>query len=914
MNTPSSVSANSTVQLIRVFVSSPSDVAEERDVLDEVVQRINNTAGQALGARLELWKWEDHAVPQIGPRTKAVVDAQTPADYDIYLGLLAHRFGTPTGRYGSGTEKEFRDALKRWGQTAKPWMLFYFKTTKVDPAQLDLAQYAKVRKFREQVEKNEKGLYATYTQVRGSNDAFFEQVETHLRNVLHMLLPRPAPPTPASPPGPPPPAADPGVPAAYRAWLARECSGVELLGLNDQQGRAVQLYQVYVPLTTATHSEEPGRGSDAAAEREAGLRLPGGETERTPELLLDQLAENSLYVEGGAGSGKSTFCRWVAGAVNAGDLPTRGPDPPKGYAEHFPEPLRDHLPLLVRLRDFWAALPSAPGGGSLARGELLTALHRWLDEKQPGGLSWACVRGHLERGRLLLMLDGCDEVPIRVGADAAAYHPRAMLLTALVDAVPHWTAAGNRVLLTSRPYGLNADEAQRLGLRQLAIAELDGSLQELLIRRWFATLAPDAVEAGQRADDLRSHLAERLELAPLVASPMLLTALCVIFNQGKRLPRDKHELYDRVVDNVLHNRYIDEQQEIPLVRNRLSVIAYGLHTGAGLDEERDTPQAEGTHAEIEQLIQRYRDESPATEPGFKGAVQACDDLLTRSGLLLPLAGKRAGFYHLTFQDFLAAQLILERESDLPTFFRRHAARAEWRSTLSFVFSSLMSRNTLPDKGIRLLENLIEPLTLETLALAVVVADCLEILAGRGVGLQTAQVERFRRLCLESIEREVPVASRCELWRVLGRLGDPRICDDLRDQADPRAWVEVPVGKYTVGGGKAYFIEPLKKRKVQLREPFRMSRYPVTNSQFRRFLDDGGYQQRGCWSDEGWQWREQNDISLWWVCRSGKPRRSPAGPVLDCPANWNGKSPRGVRKRSLILGETSGRTASAIRAN
>ena len=37
------------------------------------------------------------------------------------------------------------------------------------------------------------------------------------------------------------------------------------------------------------------------------------------------------------------------------------------------------------------------------------------------------------------MLDGFDEVPIRVGADGAAYHPRQMLLEGLADAVPHWT-------------------------------------------------------------------------------------------------------------------------------------------------------------------------------------------------------------------------------------------------------------------------------------------------------------------------------------------------------------------------------------------------------------------------------------------------------------------------------------------
>ena len=281
-----------------------------------------------------------------------------------------------------------------------------------------------------------------------------------------------------------------------------------------------------------------------------------------------------------------------------------------------------------------------------------------------------------------------------------------------------------------------------------------------------------------------------------------------------------------------------------MVRNRLSVVAYGMHTGSGLDEDRETPQAEATTAEIERMIQRYRDESPATEPGFRGAVQACDDLLTRSGVLLPRPGKRAGFYHFTFQDFLAAQLILERESDLAAFFRRRAPRQEWRSALSFVFTSLMSRSVLPDKGIRLLESLIEPLTLEALPLAVVVADCLEILAGRGVGLQDRHVGQFRQLCLDAIEREVPIQPRVELGLALGRLGDPRIVEDLRNHADPRGWVQVPTGQYTVGGGEAWSgIEPLKKQKFKVTEPFLMSRFPVTNSQFRTFLDDGGYQQR-----------------------------------------------------------------------
>ena len=114
-----------TVRLVRVFVSSPGDVAEERKLLDEIIQRINRTDGQAHGMRLELWKWETGVVPHIGPPPQDVVEAQTPP-YGIYLGMMSARFGTPTDQYSSGTEQEFHEAVLRWGKVGQPWILFYF--------------------------------------------------------------------------------------------------------------------------------------------------------------------------------------------------------------------------------------------------------------------------------------------------------------------------------------------------------------------------------------------------------------------------------------------------------------------------------------------------------------------------------------------------------------------------------------------------------------------------------------------------------------------------------------------------------------------------------------------------------------------------------------------------------------------
>ena len=62
----------------RIFVSSPGDCAREREVLDEVVERINRSESDRGDFFLQTFKWEDDVVPRIGPPPQTVVDEQTP--------------------------------------------------------------------------------------------------------------------------------------------------------------------------------------------------------------------------------------------------------------------------------------------------------------------------------------------------------------------------------------------------------------------------------------------------------------------------------------------------------------------------------------------------------------------------------------------------------------------------------------------------------------------------------------------------------------------------------------------------------------------------------------------------------------------------------------------------------------------
>lgn len=293
------------IRLVRVFVSSPGDVKAERELLDEVIGSINRVEGQASGVRLELVKWETSVVPRIGPPPQDVVDAQTP-QYDIYLGIMSSRFGTPTDKHGSGTEQEFRDAVARWGKVGQPWILFYFNDQPpLSRKPAEVQQYLQVCTFREELQSM--GIVGSYSGVRGSRDGFYEQVHEHLRQLVqtHLQPSKPAKRTKDSQAKPKPATpAKPAIPQAYRDWLQAQCADVDLLGLRVKHGQVVRLNNVYVPLTTQS-------GKEREMHRSRPPQLTPVESDK-PQLLLPLLGEYSLYVSGAPGSGKSTFCRWVA--------------------------------------------------------------------------------------------------------------------------------------------------------------------------------------------------------------------------------------------------------------------------------------------------------------------------------------------------------------------------------------------------------------------------------------------------------------------------------------------------------------------------------------------------------------------------------------------------------------------------
>jgi iron(II)-dependent oxidoreductase len=87
-------------------------------------------------------------------------------------------------------------------------------------------------------------------------------------------------------------------------------------------------------------------------------------------------------------------------------------------------------------------------------------------------------------------------------------------------------------------------------------------------------------------------------------------------------------------------------------------------------------------------------------------------------------------------------------------------------------------------------------------------------------------------------------------------------------------LEVPAGECTIGAtasGFAYDNERPRHR-TDVRG-FLIGQSPITNASYLTFVEGGGYERREWWSEEGWAWKEQFDITR------------PAGWTADLRAEW-----------------------------
>lgn len=127
-----------------LLLSCPGDVVDLKDIVKDCVDDFNRFHGSANNIKIELKHWSEDAYPQSGGSAQELLNKQFIHGCDACVALFGNRFGSPTDKYGSGTEEEIEDMINNEKQ-----VFMYFIERPVNPNTIDTKQLDKVRLFKE---------------------------------------------------------------------------------------------------------------------------------------------------------------------------------------------------------------------------------------------------------------------------------------------------------------------------------------------------------------------------------------------------------------------------------------------------------------------------------------------------------------------------------------------------------------------------------------------------------------------------------------------------------------------------------------------------------------------------------------------------------------------------------------------
>lgn len=540
----------------------------------------------------------------------------------------------------------------------------------------------------------------------------------------------------------------------YRAQLEAETRHLEVRGFHIHDGRAVKplpIEEIYTPL-----HHQGDRGG---------------------ELLESVLRYRAVLIQGDPGSGKTMFLRRVAFELaRKGDplleMPHRG------------------FPLLLRISDLDQHVHEC-----LARHTSDAPTQkddpRWLAHALASPMNappCEFFEAKLKDKETVVLLDGLDEAQSEDRRDVVA-----AIIRRAAKQLPC------RFVVTSRP-SLRQDNEP--GFTRVTIADLEPSSRTHFLMRWSQVLySNDPSAATRNRDNLEAALATRPDVEEMARSPLMLTAIAVIYWNDKRLPDHRAALYSAVVNWLAVVRVRPGVNTDEYLR-RFSTLAFAMQADPA-----------GRQVSVD-LTKAARDLRPVPFKEAKRFLQAEE---AESGMIVSRGGGIA-FKHLTFQEYLAACHL----DGLMDFIPETAAqpsriyRPEWREVMCLLAGRLSQPRAqhLVDAMIAQCGN-----DLEARARCV---DLLSAMIGERPGFDAGdgyrELARSMLALFEDTEenRKIPAKVRAVAAEALGAFGTKR----LRKPSDPDYWVA---------------LDP--PAEFHLR-PFRIGRFPVTVFEYKDFVDSG----------------------------------------------------------------------------
>jgi formylglycine-generating enzyme required for sulfatase activity/energy-coupling factor transporter ATP-binding protein EcfA2 len=650
--------------------------------------------------------------------------------------------------------------------------------------------------------------------------------------------------------------------AAYLSFLKGAYRALDFRGIRqlDSFAREMLLEEVYVPLVARPEAPEGDTWERRLAGRRVGLDafpeeslawIPKGDA--LPLKVEEALGKQPrVVVLGDPGSGKSTLLKYLA--LRLADEPGAP------------------LPVLVPLNAYARELQRSDLSLQSFLPKYFGGLSKDLENLQ--GLFDAAIRA----GQAVILLDGLDEVQDR----------RPHLVHKVEAFADRAVAAGCKLVVTSRIVGYKDAPLAAKNWSLYTLLDFERPAIEDFARKWCL-----AFEKGSRgqldepaqaaAETERKALMDAIDANPgvarLASNPLLLTILALIKRQGVSLPQRRVELYDLYLDTLIRSwnkaRALDRQPVGPELDTNQILMTLGP---LALWLRAANPSA-GVVSEDELLAELTR-HFMGEDWGFKrgeAAIHAREFLESvhhYSNLLVERGQGQYGFMHLTFEEMLAAYGLYQGEiADSLAIIQTHLTDPAWRETILLAVGVWGLANKKPREAAKVVREMLKMACdgPDACQNALMAGACLEDVGETGLGRAAAN-EVIDTLLAVAQNRGLPPPTQRDAGFILGRLAANNSFFLERIRPDLDDWVRIPSGKFLYGD---------KKKPVVIKRPFEIGKYPVTNLQYRRFVEAGGYDLCDYWSEEGWAWRTgiydsqaESELKMYLEARTVEKRTQP----------------------------------------
>ncbi len=638
-------------------------------------------------------------------------------------------------------------------------------------------------------------------------------------------------------------------PTRYLQYLRTHHGYVELRGMGAQSAERLPLDEVYIRLRAAGSD---GRRS-ARGGKHHGPEDPAMERQSTRELAEVLAEHRHVALVGDPGSGKTTFVRYLAQQLARAGLGEKGALARVGMQAGGQEP---PLPVFVRIERMARFLVENPL--TTCSAEAPEHFLRYLNHTQEGhdhDLPPGYLRQRVADGGCCVLLDGLDEV-----AGEALRQRMSALIENVVLEFP-----ANRYVVTCRTRAWEGRTAIATGVAPFRLGALEPAQVERFCETWSRALfrVPPGVTNGQQyrdAMEYRDTLLRAIDENPggetFTENPLLLTVLAVVHWTGRKLPDQRAELYDRAVEYLLDSRRELAGRETVLRKECLRTIA------AAMMEHADGVQRSLGFDEAAKAVADVLDCDEAEALAF------VEHETLLSGLLVSRSEGEVEFWHLVFQEFLAA-VELEQADDRWPRIAPHLFSDRWSEVLLLLGGCLAKHRGRRGPRDYLRWLLSQGTGTADAARAVALASRIrrDVLAyGHDAASGTdfeAMLDRTLALFRPGAE-DVEESVRVEVGEALGEVGDPRLDGEDENR------VRIAGGTFLMGAQRddrhASGYDPnadeheSPPHRVTV-SPFLAARYPVTVAAYGAFMAAGAYDRVELWSSDGWAWRTREAVDM-----------------------------------------------------